>query len=92
MVVKKQIVLLFALLAPCFAHAQNEEPRAPWKHQINLPDDPFQSWTSPAYVKFTILIEDGYDPNLVYFQDSSRYEYHFEFALENLEPFVGMSL
>jgi hypothetical protein len=69
-----------------------QEPQLSWKHQIAVPDDPFQSWTSPAYVKFTIITRDGYDPNLVYYQDSSQYEYHFEFALEHLEPFVGMSL
>ncbi len=69
-----------------------QDLQSPWKHQIIVPDEPFQSWTSPAYVKFTIILQEGYDPNLIYYQDSSRYEYHFEFALENLEPFVGMSL
>jgi len=69
-----------------------QDLQLPWKHQIIVPDEPFQSWTSPAYVKFTIILQEGYDPNLIYYQDSSRYEYHFEFALENLEPFIGMSL
>jgi len=64
----------------------------PWKHQISFPDDPFQSWTSPAYIKFTIIIKDGYDPNVVYYQDSRLYEYHFDFALEHLDPFVRMTI
>lgn len=82
--------VLLTLALSGLATAQEASLR--WKNEIVVPDDPFQSWTSPAYVKFTILIKAGCDPNLVYFQDSSRYEYHFEFALENLEPFLGMSL
>jgi hypothetical protein len=70
-----------------------EEPLAPaWKSQIVLPDEPFQSWTSPPYVKFTIITKPPFDPNVVYFQDSARYEYHYEFALECLEPFIGMTI
>ncbi len=63
-----------------------------WKHQIVFPDDAFQSWTSPPYVKFTIVIQDGCDPNLVWFQDCTQYDYHFDFAVEWLEPFQGMTL
>jgi hypothetical protein len=70
-----------------------EEPAGPaWKNRITLPDEPFQSWTAPPYVKFTIITKPGYDPNLVYFQDSARYEFHFAFALECLEPFLGMTI
>ena len=74
------------------ALAQEEPPGPAWKHQISLPDEPFPSWTSPPYVKFTIITKAGYDPNLVYFQDSTQYEYHFDFALECLEPFLGMTI
>ncbi|MEN6337470.1 MAG: PEP/pyruvate-binding domain-containing protein [Phycisphaerales bacterium] len=82
--------VLLALMLSGLGVAQ--EPQSAWKHQIGVPEDPFQSWTSPAYVKFTIIIKAGYDPNLVYFQDSSLYEYHFDFALKHLDPFTGMSL
>jgi hypothetical protein len=71
--------------------AQNEVGPA-WKNQITFPDDPFASWTSPAYIKFTLITKDGYDPNVVYFQDSTRYEYHYAFALEQLTPFIGMTI
>jgi hypothetical protein len=63
-----------------------------WKSVIAFPDDSFQSWTSPAYIKFTIITKDGYDPNVVYYQDSRRYAYHYDFALEWLDPFVRMTI
>ncbi|MGE5295552.1 MAG: hypothetical protein ACM3VT_12045, partial [Solirubrobacterales bacterium] len=85
---KRAFVLFFTLLAPLGVSARED----PWEHQISFPDDPFQSWTSPAYVKFTIIIKAEYDPNLVYYQNSSEYEYHYEFALKHLEPFIGMTV
>ena len=80
------------LLAWSFALAQEEPSGPPWKNQIGFADEPFQSWTAPPYVKFTIIIKPGFDPNIVYFQDSARYEFHFAFALECLEPFLGMTI
>ncbi len=64
----------------------------PWKHQISFPEDPFQSWSSPPYIKFTIITQPGYDPNLVYYQDCRQYEFHYDFALEYLDPFIGMTI
>jgi hypothetical protein len=70
-----------------------EEPAEPaWKNQLTLPDEPFQSWTLPPFVKFTIITKPPFDPNVVYFQDSARYKFHYGFALECLEPFIGMTL
>ena len=89
---KKCVFLSFVVLVCSGVYAQEGEPQAAWKHQIGFPDDPFQSWTTPPYIKFTIITKAGYDPNLVYYQDSSQYEYHFDFALGHLEPFVGMTL
>ena len=71
---------------------QGQDDTNPWRSEIAFPDDPFQSWTSPPYIKFTFVIKDGCDPNVVYFQDSRRYEFHFDFALEYLEPFSGMTI
>ncbi|MBN1361191.1 MAG: hypothetical protein JW993_11385 [Sedimentisphaerales bacterium] len=79
---------MLAVSSPALAWEEETEPA--WKNTIALPEELFQSWTSPAYVKFTILRKQGYDPNVVYYQDSQRYEYHYDFALEQLEPFVGM--
>jgi len=83
---------LCLVLASSAVWAQEEPPGPAWKNQINLPDEPFQSWTSPPYVKFTIITKPGFDPNVVYFQDSTRYEFHFAFALECLEPFLGLTI
>ncbi|MEJ2704795.1 MAG: PEP/pyruvate-binding domain-containing protein, partial [Sedimentisphaerales bacterium] len=63
-----------------------------WKNRIEYPSEPFQSWTSPPYVKFTIITKQGFDPNTVYYQDCQKYEYHYDFALEWLEPFIGMTV
>ncbi len=92
MVRPRMLFLVLFLLTPAVAFGQDEPPQLPWKNQISFPDEPFQSWTSPPFVKFTIVTKAGYDPNVVYFQDSGRYEYHFSFALENLRPFVGMTI
>ncbi len=83
---------MLGLLVSSGAWAQRDELPSAWKSEIVFPDEPFQSWTSPAYVKFTIITKEGFDPNLVYFQDSGRYEFHFDFALEHLEPFIGMTV
>jgi len=63
-----------------------------WKNEITFPDEQLKSdvisENDPGWVKFTIKIED---PCVVYFQDSSVYPFHYQFATEWLEPFIGMS-
>ncbi len=88
----KVVSVGLVLLAWSSALAQEEPPAPAWKNRIVFPDEPFASWTAPPYVKFTIITMPGYDPNLVYFQDSGRYEFHFDFALEWLTPFIGMTI
>ncbi len=85
-------LLLGVLAVASLALAQDEGPEPVWKNTITFPDDPFQSWTSPPYIKFTIITQEGYDPNVVYYQDCRQYEYHYDFALEWLDPFVGLSI
>ncbi len=88
----KVVTALWVLLT-CVCVSAQDQPLGPaWKGQIGFPEEPFASWTSPPYVKFTIITKPGFDPNLVYFQDSARYEFHFSFALECLPPFLGMSI
>lgn len=64
-----------------------------WKYNINFPDDPLTSEEifegDPQWVKFTIKLDD---PCTVYFQNSKLYEFHYHFATEWLEPFIGMSV
>lgn len=65
-----------------------------WKNQVLYPDDPLRSpdpgygRLDPRWIKFAILLSD---PHRVYFQDSVRYPFHYEFAVARLDPFQGMS-
>ena len=73
---------------------QTIKPSPYWKNEIVHPNEPFRvvgtSASDPDWVKFTILLEP-YDPNTVYFQDSQAYTFHYHFATEVLDPFIGMS-
>lgn len=73
--------------SPILAHAS-------WKNSIALTGERFLSEpiggsTDVRYVKFA-LVMDGLPS--VYFQDSASYPFHFQFATERLDPFLGMDL
>jgi hypothetical protein len=97
----KKILALVALVMIVFGgrllvDADTIPPSEFWKEQIVWPDDPFRNYgisieDNPAWVKFTILRIEGYDPNIVYFQDSQEYLFHYDFAIDCLTPFFGMS-
>ncbi len=89
---RMRVSVFLLLVAMSSALRAQEEPGPAWKRQIAFPDDPFASWTAPSFIKFTLITKPGYDPNVVYFQDSVRYEYHYAFALEQLDPFIGMTI
>ncbi len=64
-----------------------------WKNQIYFLFDPFASATrqdepSLRWVKFAILTNE---PTRVYYQDSSKYLFHYDFAAARLGPFKGLS-
>jgi len=84
--------LILVLIVPWLYLARGDDPEPAWKNQIEYPNEEFQSWTSPPYVKFTIITKEGFDPNVVCYQDCRMYEYHFDFALEQLDPFIGMTI
>lgn len=67
------------------------------KNQVHLPGDPFLASAAPVdgsadeplrWVKFAILRGDE---TRVWFQDSVRYEFHFDFARLRLPPLAGMT-
>ena len=64
---------ILALMVPCLVLARGNDPVPAWKNQIEYPNEEFQSWTSPPYVKFTIITKKGFDPNVVYYQDCRTY-------------------
>ena len=58
--------LILVLLVPCLCLARGDdpEPAGAWKNQIDYPSEAFQSWTSPPYVKFTIITKEDFDPKV----------------------------
>ena len=61
-----------------------------WKNQAWFPEEPFRS-PSPGeavnWVKFAILLEE---PWRVFYQDSTEFPFHYDFATQRLAPFAGM--
>jgi len=86
--------LMLVLAMPILVPGETIPPSPFWKNQIIFPDDPFRvpgsSASEPGWVKFTILLEP-YDPNVVYYQDSREYTFHYHFAADLLTPFLGMT-
>ena len=87
-------LFLVMVLTDSLVFGQTIEPSPYWKNQISYPNEPFRvvgsSASEPDWVKFTIILSP-YDPNVVYFQDSLQYTFHYHFATELLDPFVGIS-
>lgn len=67
-------------------------PSSLWKNAIEFPDEPFAVQGAggelPTWIKFTILT---CDPSVVYFQDSNQYSFHYDFAVNELDPFAGLT-
>jgi hypothetical protein len=65
-----------------------------WKNQIHFPQDDFLSepgdLSGPDFrwIKFSIPLQD---PVRVYYQNSQKYDFHFDFAKARLEPFRNMT-
>ncbi|MCP3982206.1 MAG: hypothetical protein GY716_23100 [bacterium] len=80
------LVVLVALASTATVHAGSA-----WQLQIQHPDDAFihsEGSQGPGWVKFLILTSA---PNTVYFQDSNLYEFHYDFAVNELAQFAGMT-
>ncbi len=64
-------------------------PNDDWKNQAWFPDEPFRSASAGEtvrWVKFAILRDE---PWRVYFQDSTKYPFHYDFATRRLPAFLG---
>jgi hypothetical protein len=65
-----------------------------WKSELTLPEEPFlsvpENFTQDAirWVKFTVLLSE---PETVYFQDSTAYSFHYDFATEHIPELEGMT-
>ena len=90
-----EVVLLLVFVATMHSVVFGGDitPSPYWKSQIIFPDEPFRvvggSSSEPDWVKFTIILPP-YDPNIVYYQDCQAYTFHYHFATEVLDPFIGM--
>lgn len=61
-----------------------------WKNQILFPVEPFRSSNavqSVTWVKFALVLAE---PARIYYQDSRKYLFHYDFATHRLPPFLGM--
>jgi hypothetical protein len=86
--------VVFVTAVPSMVYGEDIEPSPYWKNQISFPDEPFRvvggSASEPDWVKFTIILPP-YDANVVYYQDCREYAFHYHFATDLLDPFIGMS-
>jgi hypothetical protein len=78
---------------PVRFYRMTTSPRSPnndWENQTRLSGDPFfsASDSSVRWIKFAILVDE---PHRVYFQDSGKYLFHYDFATARLAPFRGMT-
>lgn len=61
-----------------------------WKNQAWFPEEPFRSASpneSVRWVKFAILLNE---PWRVFYQDSTEFPFHYDFATQRLPPFLGL--
>ena len=79
-----------------------KESRDDWKNLVAIPglrgdryvDESFFAPTSgaallqPSWIKFAILLKE---PNRVIYQDSSRYTFHYDFAVRRIASFSGLN-
>ncbi|MDA1277226.1 MAG: hypothetical protein O2960_24710 [Verrucomicrobia bacterium] len=60
--------------------------------KIQFPGDaflsPLMNSEDMRWVKFAIVLDE---PTRVYFQNSTRHPFHYDFAVQRLEPFVGLT-
>jgi hypothetical protein len=68
-------------------------PRSPnddWKNQVVIPSDPFapQGHSNQVrWIKFAVLTDDF---TRIFYQDSVKYPFHYDYASQRLAPFIGV--
>jgi hypothetical protein len=69
-------------------------PHESWKSRVEIPMDSFfssrqgDSLEGMSWIKFIVLASD---PDAIYFQDSARDPFHYEFASQRIPMFQGMT-
>lgn len=85
------LLALFSTLQHGWAACPTITPSEDWKSDVTFPYDPFAAYTSnaePNWIKFSIFTAC---PDRVFFQDSREYKFHYNFARERLDPYLGIS-
>lgn len=62
-----------------------------WKNQIVTADEAFRSEGSLEQMRWVKFALRPAEPWRVYFQDSTKYPFHYDFATQRLAPFSGMT-
>ena len=62
-----------------------------WKNQVAFPLDPFLAATDADQVRWLKFLILANDPTRVYFQDSTKYALHYDFAKARFPQFSKMS-
>jgi hypothetical protein len=62
-----------------------------WKNQLLASDDVFRSAPAGDSVRWVKFALRPSEPWRVYFQDSTKYPFHYEFATQRIIPFAGMT-
>jgi hypothetical protein len=76
-------------------HSRRSQPSDDWANQIVLPQDDLilqpsgDGLSAAPFVKFTVELKD---PNRIYFQDSSKYPFHFQFIRDRLPGYETLGL
>ncbi len=85
-------IMLLAWFAAPPASSQVITPSQYWRNTVTWATDPFAvaptDPNDPRWIKFSILLSD---PGAVYFQDSVHYPFHYDFATERLDPYLGIT-
>lgn len=69
-------------------------PRTPvddWKNQVLMPDEVFRSAGLDGGLRWVKFAIRPAEPWRVYFQNSTKYPFHYDFATQRLAPFNGMT-
>ncbi len=67
-------------------------PSPAWKNQIAFPKDVFEGVNlSPGLARWVKFVSFVDDPGVIYFQDGKLYPFHYDFAVNELDPFLGFS-
>ena len=62
-----------------------------WKNQLLAPWDDFGSMSGADNLRWVKFALRPAEPWRVYFQDSTKYPFHYEFATQRITPFIGMT-